>query len=122
VIFEALSTGCVGTTAMLTIHNMCAGMIGRCSLPPFITFLYLSLSVSLSVLSVCLCPSHLTSLFSDKFGNDENRKRWLPGLCALDIMASYCLTEPGPVLPSPVLPAPHSPSLFQAVGVMLLLW
>jgi alkylation response protein AidB-like acyl-CoA dehydrogenase len=28
VIFEALSTGCVGTTAMLTIHNMCAGMIG----------------------------------------------------------------------------------------------
>ena len=28
VIFEALATGCVGTTAMLTIHNMCAGMIG----------------------------------------------------------------------------------------------
>ena len=25
---EALATGCVGTTAMLTIHNMCAGMIG----------------------------------------------------------------------------------------------
>ena len=29
VIVEALSTGCVGTTAMLTIHNMCAGMIDR---------------------------------------------------------------------------------------------
>lgn len=29
VIFEALATGCVGTTAMLTIHNMCAGMIDR---------------------------------------------------------------------------------------------
>ena len=28
VIVEALATGCVGTTAMLTIHNMCAGMIG----------------------------------------------------------------------------------------------
>lgn len=29
VIVEALATGCVGTTAMLTIHNMCAGMIGN---------------------------------------------------------------------------------------------
>lgn len=29
IIIEALATGCVGTTAMLTIHNMCAGMIDR---------------------------------------------------------------------------------------------
>jgi isobutyryl-CoA dehydrogenase len=28
-IIEALSTGCVGTTAMLSIHNMCAGMIDK---------------------------------------------------------------------------------------------
>lgn len=57
IIVEALSTGCVGTTAMLTIHNMCAGMI-------------------------------------DKFGSEEQRQVWLPELCALDKMASYCLTEP----------------------------
>ena len=29
IIFEALSGGCVGTTAMLSIHNMCAGLIGE---------------------------------------------------------------------------------------------
>lgn len=58
VIIEALATGCVGTTAMLTIHNMCAGMI-------------------------------------DRFGNAEQRQRWLPDLCSLKIKASYCLTEPG---------------------------
>ena len=29
VIIEALATGCVGTTAMLTIHNMCGGMIDK---------------------------------------------------------------------------------------------
>ena len=29
VIVEALATGCVGTTAMLTIHNMCSGMIDK---------------------------------------------------------------------------------------------
>ena len=28
-IIEALASGCVGTTAMLTIHNMCGGMIDR---------------------------------------------------------------------------------------------
>ncbi len=28
-IIEALATGCVGTTAMLSIHNMCAGMIDK---------------------------------------------------------------------------------------------
>ena len=58
IIIEALATGCVGTTAMLTIHNMCAGMI-------------------------------------DRFGNAEQRKKWLPALCSLELKASYCLTEPG---------------------------
>mmetsp|Transcript_31063 Transcript_31063/g.23102 ORF Transcript_31063/g.23102 Transcript_31063/m.23102 type:complete len:417 (+) Transcript_31063:41-1291(+) len=57
-IVEALSTGCVGTAAMLTIHNMCAGMI-------------------------------------DKFGNEEQRQYYLPKLCKMELLASYCLTEPG---------------------------
>jgi alkylation response protein AidB-like acyl-CoA dehydrogenase len=58
VIVEALATGCVGTTAMLTIHNMCGGMI-------------------------------------DKYGSEEQRKKWLPKLCDMSVKASYCLTEPG---------------------------
>ena len=31
----------------------------------------------------------------DSFGSDEQRRRWLPGLCRMDKLASYCLTEPG---------------------------
>ncbi|MEH6797111.1 MAG: isobutyryl-CoA dehydrogenase [Rhodococcus sp. (in: high G+C Gram-positive bacteria)] len=31
----------------------------------------------------------------DTYGNDEQRQRWLPGLCAMDQLGSYCLTEPG---------------------------
>ncbi|QDQ99074.1 acyl-CoA dehydrogenase family protein [Tomitella fengzijianii] len=31
----------------------------------------------------------------DSYGNDEQRRRWLPGLCAMDLLGSYCLTEPG---------------------------
>jgi len=31
----------------------------------------------------------------DRFGDAQQRARWLPRLCAMDIVASYCLTEPG---------------------------
>ncbi|HYE52061.1 MAG TPA: isobutyryl-CoA dehydrogenase [Azospirillaceae bacterium] len=31
----------------------------------------------------------------DTFGNDEQRARFLPGLMSMDLIASYCLTEPG---------------------------
>ncbi|MFC3570283.1 acyl-CoA dehydrogenase family protein [Paracoccus simplex] len=31
----------------------------------------------------------------DKFGTAENKARWLPGLCSMETVFSYCLTEPG---------------------------
>jgi alkylation response protein AidB-like acyl-CoA dehydrogenase len=31
----------------------------------------------------------------DSFGTDEQRKVWIPRLAAMDLIASYCLTEPG---------------------------
>ncbi|MDT5173606.1 MAG: hypothetical protein QOG37_857 [Mycobacterium sp.] len=31
----------------------------------------------------------------DRFGTDEQRKVWVPRLAAMDVIASYCLTEPG---------------------------
>ena len=31
----------------------------------------------------------------DAFGDDAQRRRWLPDLCATRRLASYCLTEPG---------------------------
>merc|ERR1719375_2773393 len=58
IIFEALAAGCTGTTAYMTIQNMCAWMI-------------------------------------DNFGTDEQREKYLPGLCSMQTLASYCLTEPG---------------------------
>src|SRR5262249_24848270 len=32
---------------------------------------------------------------SDAFGNATQRRQWLPKLCTMDYLASYCLTEPG---------------------------
>ncbi len=31
----------------------------------------------------------------DKFGNDETKAKWLPQLCTMEKVFSYCLTEPG---------------------------
>ncbi|AKN18112.1 acyl-CoA dehydrogenase, FadE9 [Mycobacterium haemophilum DSM 44634] len=31
----------------------------------------------------------------DRFGTAEQRKIWIPRLASMDVMASYCLTEPG---------------------------
>ncbi|KAA5828677.1 isobutyryl-CoA dehydrogenase [Saccharopolyspora hirsuta] len=31
----------------------------------------------------------------DRFGTDAQRARWLPQLCSMERLASYCLTEPG---------------------------
>jgi alkylation response protein AidB-like acyl-CoA dehydrogenase len=31
----------------------------------------------------------------DAFGNDEQRAKWVPGLASMEVLGSYCLTEPG---------------------------
>ena len=31
----------------------------------------------------------------DKFGSEETKRRWLPDLCSMEKVFSYCLTEPG---------------------------
>ena len=56
-IFEALSRGCVSTSAFLSIHNMCGWMI-------------------------------------DRFGGEDLRGAYLPRLATMELIASYCLTEP----------------------------
>ncbi|CAG0884478.1 unnamed protein product [Darwinula stevensoni] len=58
IIFEALSQGCVSTTAYISIHNMCAWMI-------------------------------------DQYGNEAQKKQYIPKLASMERFSSYCLTEPG---------------------------
>ncbi len=38
---------------------------------------------------------NMASWMIDKFGNDEQRHKWLPSLTTMEHFASYCLTEPG---------------------------
>src|SRR5580704_13781987 len=38
---------------------------------------------------------NMASWMIDAFGNDTQRQMWLPKLCSMEYLASYCLTEPG---------------------------
>lgn len=48
------------------------------------------------------CPStasfisihNMAAWMIDRFGSDEQRRKWLPRICSMDLIASYCLTEP----------------------------
>ena len=49
------------------------------------------------------CPSvaaymsihNMSAWMIDAYGSDAQRKKWLPRLCTMELLASYCLTEPG---------------------------
>lgn len=38
---------------------------------------------------------NMVSWMIDRFGSEDLRRRYLPGLTAMDLIGSYCLTEPG---------------------------
>jgi alkylation response protein AidB-like acyl-CoA dehydrogenase len=38
---------------------------------------------------------NMASSMIDAYGDDEQRRRWLPALSRMELIASYCLTEPG---------------------------
>jgi butyryl-CoA dehydrogenase len=56
-LFEQLATGCVSTSAYLSIHNMVTTLV-------------------------------------DQYANAELRAKWGPKLTSMQVLASYCLTEP----------------------------
>src|SRR3954464_7225357 len=38
---------------------------------------------------------NMASWMIDSYGGDAQRQQWLPRLCTMELLASYCLTEPG---------------------------
>jgi alkylation response protein AidB-like acyl-CoA dehydrogenase len=38
---------------------------------------------------------NMASWMIDAYGGDKQRRKWLPKLCTMELLASYCLTEPG---------------------------
>ncbi|NBE51846.1 acyl-CoA dehydrogenase family protein [Streptomyces boluensis] len=54
-----------------------------------------ALAVGCPTIAGYLSIHNMVAWMIDRFGDDIQRARWLPGLCSTDTLGSYCLTEPG---------------------------
>lgn len=59
------------------------------------TLIFESLSAGCTATAAFLSIHNMAAAMIDRFGDAEQRQRWLPQLCQMDLIASYCLTEPG---------------------------
>ncbi|MEE3624784.1 acyl-CoA dehydrogenase family protein [Nitrospirillum sp. BR 11752] len=57
--------------------------------------LFEELSAGCVATSAFLSIHNMAAWMIDRFGSDAIRARYLPGLMTMDLVASYCLTEPG---------------------------
>jgi alkylation response protein AidB-like acyl-CoA dehydrogenase len=54
-----------------------------------------ALSEACPTVAAYLSIHNMTAWMIDTYGSDKQRKQWLPGLVSMELLASYCLTEPG---------------------------
>ncbi len=59
------------------------------------TLIFEALATGCPTVSAYLSIHNMTAWLIDAFGSPAQRRRWLPKLCTMELLASYCLTEPG---------------------------
>jgi alkylation response protein AidB-like acyl-CoA dehydrogenase len=59
------------------------------------TLVFEALAMACPSVSAFLSIHNMCGGMIDRYGDPETRARWLPRLCQLDLIFSYCLTEPG---------------------------
>src|SRR3984885_2810967 len=59
------------------------------------TLIFEALATGCPTVAAFMSIHNMTAWLIDAFGSVEQRKLWLPKLCTMEFLASYCLTEPG---------------------------
>ena len=59
------------------------------------TFVFEALGAGCPSTAAYISIHNMCAAMIDRYGSPEQRARWLPGLVAMDLVAAYCLTEPG---------------------------
>ena len=59
------------------------------------TLVFEALAMACPSVSAFLSIHNMCGGMIDRYGDLETRARWLPRLCQMDLIFSYCLTEPG---------------------------
>ncbi|ACM01354.1 acyl-CoA dehydrogenase family protein [Cereibacter sphaeroides] len=59
------------------------------------TLVFEALAMACPSVAAFLSIHNMCAGMIDRYGSDELKARWLPGICSLTTLVSYCLTEPG---------------------------
>lgn len=59
------------------------------------TFVFEALGAGCPSIAAYVSIHNMCAAMIDRYGSPDQRTRWLPGLVAMDLVAAYCLTEPG---------------------------
>jgi alkylation response protein AidB-like acyl-CoA dehydrogenase len=59
------------------------------------TLIFEALATGCPTTSAFMSIHNMVAGLIDVFGSNEQRRRWLPKLCKMELVASYCLSEPG---------------------------
>src|ERR1700726_3116388 len=59
------------------------------------TLFFEALATGCPTVAAYMSIHNMTASLIDSFGTDAQRRMWLPKLCTMELLASYCLTEPG---------------------------
>ena len=59
------------------------------------TLIFEALATGCPTVAAYMSIHNMTAWLIDAFGSQQQREQWLPRLCTMELLASYCLTEPG---------------------------
>ena len=59
------------------------------------TLIFEALATGCPTVSAYMSIHNMAAWMIDAYGSDAQRQKWLPKLCTMELLASYCLTEPG---------------------------
>jgi alkylation response protein AidB-like acyl-CoA dehydrogenase len=59
------------------------------------TLIFEALATGCPTVAAYMSIHNMTASLIDAFGTPDQRQNWLPKLCTMELLASYCLTEPG---------------------------
>jgi alkylation response protein AidB-like acyl-CoA dehydrogenase len=59
------------------------------------TLIFEALATGCPAIAAYVSIQNMCAWMIDQFGSEAQRRQWLPGLTAMELLASYCLTEPG---------------------------
>ncbi|MEH2509374.1 alkylation response protein AidB-like acyl-CoA dehydrogenase [Nitrobacteraceae bacterium AZCC 1564] len=54
-----------------------------------------ALAMGCPTVSAFISIHNMSAWMIDAYGSEAQRRQWLPRLCTMELLASYCLTEPG---------------------------